>query len=393
MSIKLDGPGKRILADFSTLTPTDNGAIQTSVNNGNTSVYVLPNGNGTHASVASFPSSNPTNSPYLNVGMGASYGFVESGVLGSGQAKPLRFLTNLGNRMEITINGEVIINPQAPGPRGILTSYATIGPAYTANFAAVPQGTGQGQGSGMSFYGTFNGTNDNGPRRTADIYSGYGNGAWGNEYLSLAVGGATDAGNLTNTKMIIGANGNVSIGMAQVTDARLRVTSSNNYTNWSAKEIVIETLSGSNPGIGFHAQGNSSAGILKYYGGLNQFECRNDTDTGWVPMAAGSFQVGSDYRLKEITGPVTGSGEFIDTLQPKQGTWKKDGSKFVGLIAHEVQAISPSSVMGEKDGVDKEGNPIYQTMDYSSSEIMAMMIAELQALRRRVAELEAKHGV
>jgi hypothetical protein len=62
----------------------------------------------------------------------------------------------------------------------------------------------------------------------------------------------------------------------------------------------------------------------------------------------------------------------------------------VGFIAHEVQEVSPGSVVGEKDAVDAEGNPVYQAMEYGSAEFIANIIAELQSLRARVAQLEAK---
>jgi hypothetical protein len=98
----------------------------------------------------------------------------------------------------------------------------------------------------------------------------------------------------------------------------------------------------------------------------------------------------SDYRLKDITGVVTDSGTFIDALKPKVGTWKSDGSKFVGFIAHEFAEVSPSSVQGKKDAVDDEGNPKYQGMQASSAEVIANLVAELQSLRKRLAALESK---
>ena len=98
---------------------------------------------------------------------------------------------------------------------------------------------------------------------------------------------------------------------------------------------------------------------------------------------ATAYNTASDYRLKNIDGPITNSGDFIDALNPVQGTWKADNSKFVGLLAHEVQAISPSSVAGEKDDPNR-----MQSMSYASSEIISNMIAELKSLRARVKQLE-----
>jgi hypothetical protein len=102
-----------------------------------------------------------------------------------------------------------------------------------------------------------------------------------------------------------------------------------------------------------------------------------------VTTTATSYNTSSDYRLKEITGPITNSGAYIDSLNPVEGIWKADGSTFVGLIAHEAQEASRTPVAtGTKDGEQM------QAMDYSAPEIIANMIAELKSLRARVAQLE-----
>jgi len=98
-----------------------------------------------------------------------------------------------------------------------------------------------------------------------------------------------------------------------------------------------------------------------------------------------AYNTSSDYRLKNITGPITNSGAYIDSLKPVEGTWKADGSTFVGLIAHEVQEASRTVVAtGTKDGEEMQG------MDYSSAEIIANLIAEVQSLRVRLNSLENK---
>jgi hypothetical protein len=90
--------------------------------------------------------------------------------------------------------------------------------------------------------------------------------------------------------------------------------------------------------------------------------------------SATTYSTSSDYRLKNITGPITTSGAYIDSLNPVEGTWKADGSTFVGLIAHEVQEASRTTVAtGVKDGEQMQG------MDYSSAEIIANLIAEVNS--------------
>jgi len=96
-----------------------------------------------------------------------------------------------------------------------------------------------------------------------------------------------------------------------------------------------------------------------------------------------AYNTSSDYRLKENQQALTGSGAFIDALKPKTWNWKSNGEKGVGFIAHEVQEVSPNSVVGEKDGEQM------QAMEYGSAEFIANIIAELQSLRARVAALES----
>ena len=107
-------------------------------------------------------------------------------------------------------------------------------------------------------------------------------------------------------------------------------------------------------------------------------------------LSATAYNTSSDYRLKDITGSVVDSGTFIDALKPKVGTWKVDGSKFVGFLAHEFAEVSPLSVSGEKDAVDADGKPVYQSMQAGTSEVIANLVAELQSLRKRLAALESK---
>ena len=108
------------------------------------------------------------------------------------------------------------------------------------------------------------------------------------------------------------------------------------------------------------------------------------------------YGTGSDYRLKNVTGVLTGYKERLMSLQPKQGTWIVDGSEFRGFIAHEFANPYRSSVMGEKDAVDSDGNPIMQGIQASSPEVMADLVAMIQELNAKVdaqaAEIAALKG-
>lgn len=114
---------------------------------------------------------------------------------------------------------------------------------------------------------------------------------------------------------------------------------------------------------------------------------RNGLQVGNISVTATStaFNTSSDPRLKNITGPLSGSGAFIDALKPWVGTWRVDGSPFVGFLAHEVQDVASRAVLGQKNAVDGAGRPVYQSMEYGSPEIITNIVAELQSLRKRIA--------
>jgi len=105
-----------------------------------------------------------------------------------------------------------------------------------------------------------------------------------------------------------------------------------------------------------------------------------------------AYNTSSDRRLKsDITSITTvQSGPVIDALQPRTFIWKANNTVDVGFIADEIQAVIPNAVSGIADAVDEDGNPVYQMLDAAQPEMMAYIIAELQALRKRVAILEAK---
>jgi hypothetical protein len=101
------------------------------------------------------------------------------------------------------------------------------------------------------------------------------------------------------------------------------------------------------------------------------------------------YNTTSDYRLKTVIGSVSDAGTRLDALKPIEYDWKS-GGRTRGFLAHEFAEVYPTSVSGAKDAIDKEGNPKYQSMQAATSEVMADLIAEIQSLRKRVAQLESK---
>jgi hypothetical protein len=92
---------------------------------------------------------------------------------------------------------------------------------------------------------------------------------------------------------------------------------------------------------------------------------------------------------------MTGALATVSALKPVTYKWKLDGSASQGFIAHELQAVVPECVTGEKDAVDADGKPQYQGID--TSFLVATLTAAIQELNAkvdaqavRIAELESK---
>ena len=99
-----------------------------------------------------------------------------------------------------------------------------------------------------------------------------------------------------------------------------------------------------------------------------------------------AYNVTSDYRAKDIIGQVTDAGATIDALKVYSGKMKGATIARPMLIAHEAQEVVPYAVTGEKDAVNEDGTDKHQQMDHQS--FIPLLIAEIQSLRARVAQLE-----
>jgi hypothetical protein len=116
------------------------------------------------------------------------------------------------------------------------------------------------------------------------------------------------------------------------------------------------------------------------------------TEIGTITKSSASavaYNTTSDYRLKQDIAPMTGALAKVQALKPVTYKWKADGSDSQGFIAHELQAIVPDCVTGEKDAVDEEGNPRYQGMD--TSFLVATLTAAIQELKAEFDAYKSTH--
>jgi hypothetical protein len=168
---------------------------------------------------------------------------------------------------------------------------------------------------------------------------------------------------------------------------RMRIDSSGNLflgttTQNDSGKFNINFTSAGNVGIGMKQTNNSTGTLLNFLNYLGN-------SMGYIggSVTSVTYNTTSDYRLKENVAPMTGALEKVSALKPVTYKWKLNGSNGQGFIAHELQAVVPDCVTGEKDAVDAEGKPVYQGID--TSFLVATLTAAIQEQQAIITQLQA----
>ena len=181
--------------------------------------------------------------------------------------------------------------------------------------------------------------------------------------------------------------GNYALRFFTNSSERARIDSSGNL-------LVGTTTTGANgSGNGGVYWGGADAGIVYLYRSAGTDHMRfyvNGNLVGRITTTASatSYVTSSDYRLKYEVKPMVSGLETIAALKPVSYKWNADNSDGEGFIAHELQAVIPLAVTGEKDAVDEDGKPIHQGVDYSK--IVVHLVAAIQELKAQNDELKAR---
>jgi len=110
-----------------------------------------------------------------------------------------------------------------------------------------------------------------------------------------------------------------------------------------------------------------------------------------ISLTAGTitYGTGSDYRRKNIHGPVSDAVARVKKLRPVNFAWKNFPDQPIdGFVAHEVAEVAPWAVHGEKDALEADGSIKIQTLDQSW--LVPLLTAALQDAFVRIEALEAR---
>jgi hypothetical protein len=295
-------------------------------------------------------------------GVGGTYnsagmqGFTsQAWTLGSAQGSYLTFATTPSNSatraeaMRITSAGNVGIG--------------TTGPIYTLDVNGNGRFNNTGAGGGFARFGN----NLDGNLGSIGV-------PFNSAVLTISneVGGGFPIGFNTAgaERMRIDGGGSVLVG-----------TTSNNFASSNHRVVIAADSSVANPfGINNLQSGTGSSNCV-FFG-------RNGTFTGGITNTGSNtaYNTSSDHRLKENVQPMQNALGVVAQLKPVTYNWKIDGSAGQGFIAHELQAVIPDAVTGEKDAVDKDGKPKYQGVD--TSFLVATLTAAIQEQQKMIEELK-----
>ena len=443
------GTAPRITGDFSS-TPTSRVAFQTSTVNGNTNIEVIPNGTATTTALNLESDPALTNGTFFQLGLnGGTDARLTSAIRGTGTYLPMTFYTGGSERMRLDTSGNLGIGTSATSYKLTLqeTGGSTFNREYVlrngdqTNFWRLSQGrnlaaTTSGIPTNAAFIVTENG---GGYGASAGLVLGTIESAplisitAGSERMRIDSSGNVNIGSTGNYGGLLSVNRAQTSSIADLLTLRdasagatfnfqtygdpaagtanrfnysgvylafrnsgteyMRIDSSGNLLVGATTSGGKFTLTGggqtsyftqsTSGGYVNSMSAASNAGTFYYINFLEGATSRGAVTSNGVVMLYGGT---SDYRLKTVIGAVSGSGNRIDALQPVEYTWNINGERTRGFLAHQFQEVYAGSVSGTKDAVDADGNPVYQSMQAGTSEVIADLVAEIQSLRKRLAD-------
>lgn len=176
-----------------------------------------------------------------------------------------------------------------------------------------------------------------------------------------------------------------------VSSERARITSDGNLlvgTTSSAVDCRTHLYKTVTSGDVLRVQNASGSTGVAYVG--FRYGTGTGTETGYISTngTTTTYSTSSDYRLKENVQPMVGALARVAQLKPCTYTWKSTGEASQGFIAHELQAVVPECVVGEKDAVNEDGSIKPQGID--TSFLVATLTAAIQELTAKLDAAEAR---
>jgi hypothetical protein len=287
------------------------------------------------------------------------YAYNTSGYVENYEAGSIVFRNGGSERMRIDSSGNVGIGTSSP-----------------STLLDVKGNNGIGRFNSTDANGTYLSFANNG---TVKAYIGNGN--------QIISGGSTNDWGLRAENNLFFASGGGTERMRIDSSGNLLVGTTSQYGSGKVSIPYSDTAFGI-------AMKSTTASAVNY---AIEFKNSSNSGVGYIAASttATTYSTSSDYRLKENITPMMGALAKVAQLKPVIYKWKVDGSDGQGFIAHELAEVCPDAVLGTKDAVDKDNEPLYQGID--TSFLVATLTAAIQELKAindsltaRIVALESK---
>jgi len=147
--------------------------------------------------------------------------------------------------------------------------------------------------------------------------------------------------------------------------------------------------SNANVSLGFKAQNGTYSAQIRLGGSNALYFTEGLNNAVGVDVYAKAFITFSDYRIKENFESIIDSCSLVKKLNPLRFTYlHKPEEQAIGFIAHEVQEIMPYAVVGVKDKISEDGQPVHQALNYSM--ITTLLSSAVKEIIERLEILENK---
>ena len=198
------------------------------------------------------------------------------------------------------------------------------------------------------------------------------------------------SGSIINASSVSGSNSNLLLQTGGTERARIdsngnvQINTTNAAATGTTCRFTIEDGTTYLPfGINNNAAGTGASNVALF--------ARNGTTTGTISVTGTTtaYNTSSDYRLKHDVQPMLSGLSTIAALKPSTYKWNADNSYGEGFIAHELQAVIPQAVTGEKDAMNDDGSIKPQGVDYSK--VVVHLVAAIQELKADFDAYKAAH--
>ena len=345
---------------------------------------MLPNGTATTAQLLAFNTADPTNSSNAGLVVTSTAIRLSSGQSGTGSYLPLTFFTSGSEQARLDTSGNLLV-----GGTTVLQSAKLS--VHSGSIAAENSGVdGSFENAFVGVYSVNN--NEHNVIQTSVSSTGSGSGFRFK---------ASDGGGLSTTTTVLDLTRTQTIFYTGGTErARIAADGQFSASTSLAGSNLISFTNSSTTGYGISMSvNNDSSGTYRYFEGFSQSASAQRIaiyTNGDVKNTNGVFAAFSDVKLKKDIVDAGSQWSDIKALRVRKYKLKNDTSDVVqiGLIAQEVEQVSPGLVNESQDETRDEDGQIVLTGEVTKgvkySILYMKAVKALQEAMARIETLEAK---